>query len=260
MIIDKNNIEKKFKEITVLDHELFAELLKKDSSISNFLLNNDKTGILLYPIPVDIKTSPLIQRFDNINDIDPQSIYIFDPLEKKYCEMSALLVHVSIRKIKNIATICGYLGAKKVEIIQMTYSTYNQNFNFSLDSNTQISTKANINTKGSYVSSIVENINQKISLREKFIGKRNIGKAITTAKLSGLYNDPIIKDLLENYEFKKSMEINVDLFSEVKKTVKSSATIKLGLDFIQSYLNAYTDLVKEINQTKGLTYKIYVEF
>lgn len=258
MIINKDNAGKSFKEVTVFENEKIMKLL--NTEISDFLLNNERTGILFYPVPLEIKSSPLMQKFDSIDDILPQTIYVYDQLEGKYIELTKFLENNLIKKIKYIATICGYCGAKKVEITHIVYKTSNQNYNLSLDGKAQIFTYTDINFTGNRISSIIENINQKISLKEEFIGQRKIDKAIEIAKKFGLAKDPVIEDLLENSEFKKTMEINIDLFSEIKKTVQTCATLELDLNFIQSEFKIYADLKKEINQTKGLTYKMFIEF
>ena len=269
MIIDKDNANKNFKEICILEHDKMHNLL--NDSRSSDIIHNSNTGFLYYPIPIGIESPQLINKF-NEEDIQPNRIYIFNKYSNQYTELYEFLEQTPLIKINSIAIICGNLGAKKVEIKQINYDGTNENLEATLGGGIKggikkeeedvisVGGKANVD----FIYSIVRTLRQSINLKIEFKGEEHPNKALEIAKEKGLLKDIVVKNLIDNYKLIKKQELNIDLFSEIQKVVKSSAILNLEPLLLEKLfkgsMDLYLNIAKEAKEKHILSFRMYAEF
>lgn len=271
MIIEEENVNNFYKEICVLPAEKIEQAIsdKKNNKLANFIYNSE-TGIVYYPIPVDLKSYQLFNKFGN-EGVKPNFVYIFNEVGNQYIELVEYMKQAPIIKYRNIATVYGLLGAKKVKIEQINCDYSNNETSASAGGKVAAKTidssnaklEADIDIKS--MSSIIESIKSRFYLEQEFSGEKNLEKAIEYAKSRNLINDTTLRDLFDiDHIITKKIVLEVDMFQEIKKVVEASATLNIETSLLQKMFEGsagfYTDIVKKKEENHSLHYKMHVEF
>jgi len=157
------------------------------------------------------------------------TVLIQDPFDKnKYHLESESIKQIAQRKWLKFSTLCGHLGARKIEIKSIRVQDENGDFEFDLEGGVPILVKGQLNTQKKSHYSFLESMFLKVGFEG---GNPDIDAANKFIKNNGLTQENFIDALLNQSQLsnnkQKEFTLKLDLTNEVHQKFKILAGISI---------------------------------